>query len=131
MLHMIVLLYSPTSIFLPTIYLRILGIVGFCYMEQSSLLPLGTSRDLLLSVQLMVSLSIQADIIIMPVVYGLDHTFYFYLTIERYSFSIQLILSHTILMLLEPVVLYTECSSSCPLTQRLYQSTIFICNGSH
>ena len=49
---MIALISSSTYMFIPNIsILCLLGIVGLFYLEQSSLLPLGTSHDTILSVQ--------------------------------------------------------------------------------
>ena len=51
MLHLIVILsYSP-SVFLPTLSLSLLGIVGFCSLDQYALQALVTSNYTLLSVQ--------------------------------------------------------------------------------
>ena len=77
MLHIIVLLYYPTYMFLPILSIFLLGIVGLCYLYQPSLLPFGTSHDPLLSVQLMLSFSIKVDFLPVPVVYRSDHTLYF------------------------------------------------------
>ena len=76
MLHIIVLLYYPTYMFLPIISIFLLGVVGLCYLDQSSLIPLGTLHDPLLHVKLMLSFSIQVYFLPVPVVYRLDHTLY-------------------------------------------------------
>ena len=74
---MLVILSSPTSMFLPNISISLLGIVGLYYLKQSTLLSLGNSHDPVLYVQLMLSLYIQVDVQYMPVKYRLDHAFYF------------------------------------------------------
>ena len=72
--HLIVLLYSPIYMFIPTLSICLLVIVIFCYLYQSSLLTLGNSHNPLMSVQLMLSFFIQVYFIPVPVLYRLYHT---------------------------------------------------------
>ena len=72
MLHMIVLMSSTASMFLINISICLLVIIGFCSMDESSLRILDTSHYPLLSVELILSLSIQLDVILVPVLYRLN-----------------------------------------------------------
>ena len=76
MIHIKVLLYSPTYMFLPILSIFLLDIVMLCYLDQPYLIPLGKSNDPLLYVKLMLSFSIQEDFLPVPVVYMLDHNLY-------------------------------------------------------
>ena len=76
MIRIIALLYYITSMFLPTLYICILGILGFFSMEKSYMLTLSTSLDPLLSILWMLSFSIKVDVIHVTVVYMLYHNFY-------------------------------------------------------
>ena len=96
--------------FIPNIsILCLLGIVGLFYLEQSSLLPLGTSHDTILSVQWILPFWTHVDVITVPVVYRSDQIFYLYFQFERCSFYIQLIISHKRFLLLVPLVISIEC----------------------
>ena len=109
LLHVLVLISYTTSTFLPTISICILVIVGFCYLEQYSMVTLGTSYDHLLSVQLILPLSIKFSVLPVTVFNSLYHTLYFYIPFERCRFSSQSLLSHTIFLFPVPVVLSVEC----------------------
>ena len=65
--------YSPSIFshihFIPTLSVCFLVIVGFFYMDQSYLLTLGTSYYPLMYVQLMLSFSIEVDVLPVPVLY--------------------------------------------------------------
>ena len=104
--HLIVLISPSTSMFIPTIYICLLDIVGFCYLNQSPLIPLGTLHDNILYIKLILLLYFQVDFLPVPVIYILDHILYFYLTFERCIIYRQFLLSHTTLLLLVPLVLY-------------------------
>ena len=76
MILLIVVLSYPASIFIPNLYMCIIEIFGFCCLEPSSLLPIGTSHDPLMSVKLVLSLSIKLDGIPLFVLCRLYHTLY-------------------------------------------------------
>ena len=109
-----------------TFSICILVTVGLCYLDQLSLMPLGTSQNPLLSIKLRTSLSIKVDVITVPICYSLAQTLYLYLSFQRCIFSRQLILSHTILLLLVTVVMPVEFFQLFTLPQSSYQSTILL-----
>ena len=109
MLNITVLLSSPTYMLLPTLSICFLCIVGLYSLKQSCLLPLITSHDNVLSTQFILSFSIQVDVLHVPVVYRFDHILYFYPSLKMCILTRQLPHSHTIFLLLVPVVLYNEC----------------------
>ena len=102
---MIFLISSPTSMFIPTLSVYILGIVRFCYLELSCLMLLDNSHDPLLSIKFILSLSIRLDALPVSVVYILYHTLYLWFKFNMCILSRQLLSSHTTFMLLVPVVL--------------------------
>ena len=107
--HVIVLLSSPTSMFLPTITICPLVIVGFFYPVQLSLMLLVTSRVTLLSFQWMIQLPSQLDVLPVLVFYRLGHILYLYIPFERCSLSRQFLISQTKFLLLVTVILSVEC----------------------
>ena len=84
--------------------------MGFCYLDQLFLLARGTSHDTLINVKLMISFSINMDVLPVNIFYRLYHTFYFYLPFARCSLYSQFIISHTTFFSLVPLVIYIECA---------------------
>ena len=108
-LRLIVLLYYPSSMFLSTLSRFLIFIVGFQSMDKSSLMNIGTSHDPLLSVQFILPLSVQLDVIHMPSIYILYHTSYLLLLLYSCIFPNQLLVLHTLILFLVTVALSVKC----------------------
>ena len=108
-LHLSFLMSYNKSIFILTLSICLLGILGYYYLYQSSLLTVVTSHDTFLYDQMIISLFIWVDVLYVTFIYRLDFTLCFQFPFEMGIFPSQVNFSDAIFMFMVPIVLSVEC----------------------